>query len=812
MKMTNKLNIYERLKDVICITGRKRSAAAGYNATEATIWKIGLYKGSVFQTGSHSFVFPRVALRLPILTFFAALQIATAAAQMQDFVYILPSKEIAETGEDLWFKAYLMDRQTFALSNRSQTLYLQVRSAADSVVWSEKYPLLGGCGDGHIYVGTDWPQGEYFLEGYTRSSFTADTAQALRPRRIRVVERVAQMDAITAKAVRDDSVQRRTATHRFNLFPEGGNLIYGVNSVVAFKATYGNGFPDDVTGKVLEDDREIAEIQCLHDGMGQFSVTPQLGRKYKIVLSDGREFDFPKIERNGLALRVVRNNQTGLMLLVSAPDSALHPFKIVAKQNGMPCGVADGTVRGRQIVRLPRNVFTMQGIAEITLFDGDRPVAERLVYVNPDARLNITATTNEERYFRRDTGTVRLQVTDSAGCPIRAELAVSIFDKAYLYQPGHENILSHCYLSEQIRGNVFNPTYYFDTQNDDRLQALDLLLLTQGWRRYVWDSEPTPTQPLLTDGVSGFETIRRDRAEHLQFIQAYSPQGDTCLIMSDTAGRFEIEPQLMNQMRGNIYLKPMLKKLGQKLFLINPFDTINAYRLNRPRYLSQNHILETDNGEQFLFSDDKVILLDDVVVKAKRSSTYRDKVTGFLDSLAILESGEWVCDHGRGDKYLNDYYGYSHHPVGSPMENMQNLPGKRVQPKRGETYRLIKYYRDDSNGRWYVNMSDPPHDIRYAGPQYTEEQLLKIYGLSKTQGYYPQREFYEPDPLERYSPSPDPRNLLQWRPAVVTDENGVAEIPFAASDLNTEFVGIVEAIDGAGLMGCQMFSFRILKR
>ena len=63
--MTNKLNIYERLKDVICITGRKRSAAAGFNATEATIWKIELYKGSVFQTGSHSFVFPWVALRLP---------------------------------------------------------------------------------------------------------------------------------------------------------------------------------------------------------------------------------------------------------------------------------------------------------------------------------------------------------------------------------------------------------------------------------------------------------------------------------------------------------------------------------------------------------------------------------------------------------------------------------------------------------------------------------------------------------------------------------------------------------------------------
>ena len=754
--------------------------------------------------------------RLPILTFFAALQFATAAAQTQDFVYILPSKEIAETGEDLWFKAYLMDRQTFALSDRSQTLYLQVRSAADSVVWSEKYPLLGGCGDGHIYVGTDWPQGEYFLEGYTRSSFTADTAQALRPRRIRVVERVAQMDAISAKAVRDDSVQRRTATHRFDLFPEGGSLIYGVNSVVAFKATYGNGFPEEVTGKVLEDDREITEIQCLHDGMGRFSVTPQLGRKYKVVLSDGREFDFPKIERNGLALRVVRNNQTGLMLLVSAPDSALHPIKIVAKLNGMPCGDAEGTVRGRQIIRLPRNVFTMQGIAEITLFDGDRPVAERLVYVNPDARLNIAATTNEERYFRRDTGTVRLQVTDSAGRPIRAELAVSIFDRAYLYQPGHENILSHCYLSEQIRGNVFNPTYYFDTQNNDRLQALDLLLLTQGWRRYVWDSEPLATQPLLTDGVSGMLTTRRETGYTVQIINAFSPNGDSCTILTDTLGRFEIDPQLMRRMPGRIYLKHLLTdKYKAKTPIINPFDTINAYRINRPRYLSQNHILETDNGEQFLFSDDKVILLDDVVVKAKRSPVQRDKVTGFLDSLANVEGmgPEWVCFHVNQNDFtdtlfiLNDYYpDFTAHPGNRHCDNDigKPIPGKEY------TVLKVHLYTDDVGrecGVYYNIMH-----IIYPKRTYTDEQLMKMYGLSRTQGYYPKREFYEPDKFDLASSAPDPRNLLQWRPAVVTDENGVAEIPFAASDLNTEFVGIVEAIDGAGLMGCQMFTFRVLKK
>ncbi len=427
-------------------------------------------------------------LKRVLTTFLVACVVMPVTAQ--DFVYLFPSKEIAETGEDLFFKAYLLDRQTMALSERSRTLYLEIRSERDSLVWSEKYPLVGGRGDGHIFIGHDWPQGEYFLEGYAKSSFTADSTEALRPRRIRVVDRVNQMEEITEKAVREDSLLRRTSRHRFDLFPEGGDLIDGVTSVVAFKATYGNGFPEEVSGVVQEDGQEIAGVFCIHDGMGRFNVTPRLGKTYQVALEDGRIIPFPKIQQDGLSLRVVRNNSSGIDIVVAASDSISREFSILAKLHGIPCSSAQGTVTGRQVVRLPKDLFPFQGIVELTLADGGgRPVAERLVYVNPEQRLNIKATPDKERYALRDTGKVSIQVTDAAGKPVRAELAVSIFDRAFLYLPGHENIMSHAYLSEQIRGDVFNPTYYFDERNADRLQALDLLLMTQGWRRYVWDNE-----------------------------------------------------------------------------------------------------------------------------------------------------------------------------------------------------------------------------------------------------------------------------------------------------------------------------------
>ena len=477
----------------------------------------------------------------------------------RDEVYLLPSKEICETGEDLWFKAYLMDWQTLALSDKSQTLYLQMRSEKGDVVWSEKYPLIAGRGDGHIYIGDNWQQGEYYMEGYTHSSFTADSTTAIHPRRIRVVDRVTQMDSISAEAVKSDSIMARppltspplVGLKRFNLFPEGGYLVDGINSVVAFKATYGNGFPDDVSGKVLEDGKEIASFISVHNGMGKFALTPRLGKDYKVVLTDGRYYPLPAIERTGMTLRILRNNNTSITMLVSASDSLPHPFTVFAKQRSVPCCSAKGIVRGQQIVRLPIERFPQQGIAEMTLSDEyDYPVAERLVYVNPAQRLNITASTDHRQYNRRDAGKVHLQVTNSTGQPLKAELAISIFDKAYLYLPGHENILSHCYLSEQIRGNIFNPTYYYDERNEDRLQALDLLLMTQGWRCYVWNEKPIQGRPVLKDELCGRETTSNKLTSKMQLISAFSLQSDSCFILTDSIGGFEITPDQMNAMRG----------------------------------------------------------------------------------------------------------------------------------------------------------------------------------------------------------------------------------------------------------------------
>ena len=138
------------------------------------------------------------------------------AALPQDQPYMLFSKGIYETGEDMWFKAWLFDRSLLTLSNRSRTLFLRIYDSADSLVWNEKYPISGGRAEGHVFIGEKWKTGEYRVEGYTQSSFCVDSTEAIFPQKIRVVDR------IDKQKPQDTRAEQQRDNIRLGLYPEGG--------------------------------------------------------------------------------------------------------------------------------------------------------------------------------------------------------------------------------------------------------------------------------------------------------------------------------------------------------------------------------------------------------------------------------------------------------------------------------------------------------------------------------------------------------------------------------------------------------------
>jgi hypothetical protein len=740
-------------------------------------------------------------------------------------VYILPSKGVYETGEDMWFKAWVLNRSDFTLSGRSRTLYLRIYSLSDSVVWDEKYPISGGRTDGHVFIGENWKEGEYRIEGYTKSSFYTGITESLYPRKIFIVKSVMSKDSLL-------SISRREALHpspqnkafRFGLYPEGGTLVCGVRSLVAFKSSDGYGFPVIVGGDLYEDGIKVQSLKTEHDGMGSFSFVPRAGSSYRVRLSDGRDIPMPSAVQNGMVLHLERISNEYVLFKIIQPFSGIgHRITLLAQMRGMSCCVASSLLRDSLLIALPLKEFASQGIAEVTLYDEFlHPVSERLLYVNPGRVLKITANPEKGTYFRREGGKLSIHVCDEHGAPVKAEVCVSIFDKSYENPLNHETMLSYNLLSTQIRGNIYNSSYYFDSRNEDRFRALDLLLLTQGWRRYTWESDSTISagRPFLSDGIAGSERVGKKCQKKMpnggvQMVKVSGSDGKSQLLWTDSLGCFEIVPSLMSQFRGGyIYVRPMLDKgYKPRLSLTDTSLQIDSIRRFSPEYAAfiGSEKKKSEEDVHFLKGLGGTILLKDVTVTKKREVPYRDKYMGRLDSLAQADfaAGCWVCTDGPqvigSVGHLNDYLpGYTHHPAGSPISNYK---GKKLKPERGKLYELIKYELKE-DGKWHIV---DIRSIRYGGSLYTNEELLRMYNIQCTKAYYAKREFYNPDLSDIHSSLPDARNTLLWSPSVMTDKEGNAILEFWTSDINTRFTGIVEGTDGNGLLGSGSFEMNVVK-
>ena len=733
-----------------------------------------------------------------------------------ELVYLQTDKGIYETGEDLWFKTYTLDAQSLALSDRSKTLFVEMLNAKDSIVWQEKYPILSGIAEGHVYVDKDLKEGDYRIHAYTRFSFLNDTLRPVYPKKIRVIKSIAYKGTNSPQ-------EKDQPVARLSFFPEGGCLIDGIPTKVAFKALDAKGMPAKVAGRLQENGKDIAKLESVHDGMGFVFMLPRKGASYKAVLSDGREFPFAEVVSSGLSVHLRKQTDEYLEFLLSQPKgAAAQAIKLEGKMRGGLCCTATGTLSEKLKIRIPLKEFPMQGIAEFTLYNTDgQPMAERLVYIHPERKLHIELNTDSAHYFTRGKGKLNVKVTDEAGNPVQAHLGLSLFDRTYQNELNPENMLSYCHLSTEIKGNIHNPAYYFDSNNKDRQAALDLLLLTQGWRRYVWEKADTAmlADCFLSDEIRGKQIIGKKKQKELanggQLIQVSGPSTKSQFIIVDSLGRFTVSTDQMIALRGGyVYLKPMLDKDEYKPSIVveESFYKADSLRKSCQSFFAcmNPSLVVSDLALDYpVISQDSSILLSEITVTGKKGRIFRDKMMGRLDSLAQMKVGAaWVCSgciSGGGNiEYLNDYKGYSHHPIGCPVPP----PGKISSPVIGRKYYLIKYEPKGENNKWILTKLD---EIIWKGEEFTEEELLRMNNLWRVKGYYGTREFYQPDELDMQSPLPDARNVLLWKPDIITDEKGEAEVEFFCSDINTSFMGVIEGTDGLGNLGTSQCEFRVLK-
>lgn len=416
-------------------------------------------------------------------------------------------------------------------------------------------------------------------------------------------------------------------------------------------------------------------------------------------------------------------------------------------------GLSDSTV-------FPKRLLIVNELPEVPSFL--KSASERVSYLDvPESLssgLKVDIELDSTEYHTRCKVKATIRVVDSIGNPVQALVTLSVFDGLYSYIPSEVDLVSQC---RGVKQTKLGSDYAIDS----------LFLSDSPVSGHLEYSKHNTHNSLIGQFINVFDTS--------------SKKGQYSIIQTHEEGNFEVTPEIAYSLGKELLLKPVsANELNPKIVFDSPFDKISDIRRKAKEIdfpiirRNRENVNETDTSD---YSHRRIIHLDEITIKSK-ASIYpkRNKLMGFLDSISSMTDNAWVCGcpNPYGGTFLNDYIeGYTHHPHGVTYE-----PKHISKPKKGETYELIKY--EWTGSHYYVK---DIQSITYMGPNYSEEELLRLNGLWKTRGYYSRHRFQNPSEEEMLSGLDDNRNTLIWIPRAQTNEEGMLSLEFYTSDITSLF-------------------------
>jgi hypothetical protein len=412
--------------------------------------------------------------------------------------YIHSDKTYYAAGEDIWFKAYLVNAQTGLRISTSKVLYVELISPVAKVLYREVIALQNGLGEGDFSLPANAASGNYRIRAYTNWMQNFGDLFIFE-KTIQVAAEPSVKSTIPGhynpSFVKEALPNQEPGKNQLGFYPEGGSLVAGVTSQVGFKAAdlYGKGI--SITGKIIDSKGDsVTSFTTSHAGLGSFVFTPVAGMTYKAT---GKYFNnemfetgLPVALNSGYTLGVLQSGSNVFLKLNSVPGAAVaaNAKLLVIVRNAGKKVFTDSSFQfagNEAVINITKSALP-QGINIVTLYDEKRrPACERLFYVENKPPVNLRLATDKSSYSNKEKATVKIEVTNAQGEPVQARLSLAATNAAII-PSAKNNIVSYLGLESEIRGDIENPIAYFDVANTKRLQQLDLLLLTQGWRQFVW--------------------------------------------------------------------------------------------------------------------------------------------------------------------------------------------------------------------------------------------------------------------------------------------------------------------------------------
>ena len=816
-------------------------------------------------------------------------------------IYLHTDRNVYAAGDDIWMKAYVVNGITNIPTKQSRYVYVTLQNPLMEVVSRLCLRAVeDGIIHGNLPLDEELPKGEYLLSAYTRYMQNADEAYFFKKRimvnhmknntiQVETKRRGSHLDILfknpaTQKVIKVNNCVTYVPSGEINVqkkdsgwavkfhnskekvvlvqagnykeyvhldtkpdfdvsfLPEGGNLIPGVANRVAFKSINSQGQGEDIRGTIRDErDSVLLEFHSIYRGMGTFSLIPEIGKKYVAVCdnSDGRiqRFDLP-LATNGYSLQVNRIREKFFVKVLHSTDKKdADDLIILAHQKGWP--ISSHRYKSRKSTYVFKADEFAPGTVSFLLMTSDgRILNERMTFVANENHLQEQLSFDKPEYAKREKVAILLDVKDVDGKLWDGECSVSVTDNHDILPDSCNNILSTLLLESELKGHIENPAWYFRSGNESlRAQALDALMMTQGWRRY--DLEQTWQDKLQSPSISSEKSqvisgkvtkrVSRKPVKDAQVQMMLPLLGDKYELVTGEDGTFHFDS--FEYPDSSIYFVSAYTDKGKDNIVVE-LDSIATPRLDnkfspfRPNdsslpldAASSEYLAKTDlrflqeNGIRHYFIDEVIVTAKRLEAKteyenligAKSIKEERIKHSGVNEILPFLRqqcaSFNWIERGGsiiltlRGDPVTVILDGSICYPwVFGSQDFIKNYPMFDIMqidiiyPPFSLCYDPLsdggviafttKTGAGQGGAKWH------PTNLKYTMPL----------------GYQPPAEFYVPRydfTAERDKKEPDLRTTIHWQPRLEV-KNGKANVEFYTADGTVDYTVVIEGVGEDG--------------
>ncbi|NDO61821.1 hypothetical protein [Bacteroides caecimuris] len=553
-------------------------------------------------------------------------------------------------GDTIWFKAYVTLAEKQMFSQISRPLYVELVDQTGHIADKQIIKLTQGEGNGQLVLPQSMLSGYYEVRAYTRWMLAFNEPQYFS--RTFPIYQLSNSDklerSITTYELNPSMENRPLETKEklsVRFFPEGGQLVEGVTSQVAFKAESKNEGNIELSGTIYtKGGTAITSFETLHDGMGCFEYTPSAQPAVAKVDFQGKKYEFtlPQALPNGYVLSTV-NNAGALLVKVSCnaatPQDTLAVF-ISHQRRPYVHQLISCRADAPQEFILPTRKLPA-GVLQVSLINrAGNTLCERFVFANPRAPLQLSAEGLKEVYAPYAPIRCELQVRNAKGEPISGDVSVSIRDGIRSdYLEYDNNIFTDLLLTSDLKGYIHQPGYYFASPSPQKQMELDILLMVHGWRKYDI-SQAISTAPFIPLQLPEAQlvlngqvksTILKNKLKDiaLSVIVKKDDQFITGGTVTDENGRFTIP---VEDFEGTTEAVIQTRKVGKERnkdasILIDrnfsPAPRAYGYKELHPEWKDLTHWQQKAENFDSLYMDsirkvEGLYVLDEVEIKSKR--------------------------------------------------------------------------------------------------------------------------------------------------------------------------------------------------